>query len=152
MTRDAISYLGIAEKYYSAVGCESGLLRTGMTRALLDAKRGLVDEAIDRLCVVTGKCADTRHSRERAVGLLLIAEISLARGDRERAREALDGAAAMRETLERFGPQRLALLRLEGEFNRRSGKAYELFEVAGAGRGVRRPGGCAAGAAMLSEP
>ncbi len=132
-TRDALPYLAIAEKFYSAVGCESGLLRTGMTRALLDAKRGRVDEAIDRLCVVTGECADTRHSRERAIGLLLIAEIALARGDRERAREALDGAAAMRVTLERFGPQRLVLHRLEREFDRRSGKACEFVEAAGAG-------------------
>jgi DNA-binding NtrC family response regulator len=132
-TRDALSYLAIAEKYYSAVGCESGLLRTGMTRALLDAKRGLVDEAIDGLCVVTGACAGEWHSRERAVGLLLVAELSLARDDRERARGALDGAAAMRETLERFGPQRRTLLRLEGEFDRRPGKVYGSFEAAGAG-------------------
>ena len=125
---DASSYLGIAEKYYSAVGCESGLLRAGMTRALLDAKQGLVDEAIDRLCVVAGACAGERHSRERAVGLLLVAELSLARADMDRARGALDKAAAMRETLERFGPQRLALLRLESEFNRRSGNAYDTLD------------------------
>jgi DNA-binding NtrC family response regulator len=130
---DARSYLGIAEKYYSAVGCESGLLRAGMTRALLDARQGLLDEAIDRLCVVTGACAGERNSREKAVGLLLVAELSLARADRERAREALDGVAAMRETLERFGPQRLMWLRLESEFNGRSGKAYGHFEGGGAG-------------------
>ncbi len=132
-TRDALSYLGIAEKYYSAIGCESGLLRTGMTCALLDARRGSVDEAIDRLCVVTGACAGERYSRERAVGLLLVAELSLARRDRERAREALDGAAAMRETLDRFGPQRLMWLRLESEFNRKSGNAYDTFDVCASG-------------------
>ena len=58
---DALSYLGIAERYYSAVGYESGLLRVGMTRALIDAKLGLFDEAIDRLCVVAGTCAGERH-------------------------------------------------------------------------------------------
>jgi DNA-binding NtrC family response regulator len=99
-----------------------------MTRAQLDAKQGLVDEAIDRLCVVMGACAGERHSRERAAGLLLVAELSLARDDRERARGALDEAAAMRETLERFGPQRMTLLRLESEFNRRSGKAYDTLD------------------------
>jgi DNA-binding NtrC family response regulator len=116
---DALSYLGIAEKYYSAVGCESGLLRAGLTRALIDAKQGLLDEAIDRLCAVTRACIGERHSRERAIGLLLLAELSLACEDRERAREALDNAAAMRETLARFGPQRLSLLHLEREFNRK---------------------------------
>jgi DNA-binding NtrC family response regulator len=130
---DALSYLGIAEKYYSAVGCESGLLRTGMTRALLEAKQGLVDAAIDRLCAVAGACAGERHSREKAVGLLLVAELSLARADLERARAALDGAAAMRETLERFGPQRLTWLRLEREFNRRSGHAYDTLDRAASG-------------------
>jgi DNA-binding NtrC family response regulator len=136
---DALSYLGIAEKYYSAVGCESGLLRTGMTRAIIDARQGLLDEALDRLCVVTGSCARERHSRERIIGLLLVAELSLARADRERAREALDGAAAMRETLGRFGPQRLKLLRLESECNRRSGSAYETL------------GGAATGAASIAR-
>jgi DNA-binding NtrC family response regulator len=136
---DASSYLGIAEKYYSAVECESGLLRTGMTRALLDAKQGLIDEAIDRLCAVTGACAGERHSREKAVGLLLVAELSLARADLERARAALDGAAAMRETLARFGPQRLTWLRLEREFNRKSGNAYDTFDA------------CASGAASVAR-
>ena len=122
---DALPYLGIAEKYYSAVECESGLLRTGMTRALLDAKRGLIDEAVDRLCIITGACAGKRYSREKAIGLLLVAELSLARVDKARAREALDGAAAMRETLARFGPQRLTWLRLEHEYHRQSGCVEE---------------------------
>ena len=140
MTRDALSYLGIAEKYYSAVGCESGLLRVGMTRALLEAKQGLLDEAIDRLCVVTGACAGERHSRERAVGLLLLAELSLARADRERAREALDGAAAMRETLERFGPQRLMLAPPRARIQPKIGKRVRVSSIAPLRARRRRPG------------
>ena len=143
--RDALSYLGIAEKYYSAVGCESGLLRVGMTRALLDAKQGLSDEAVDRLCVVTGACVGARYSRERAVGLLLVAELSLARADMERAREALDGAASMRETLERFGTQRLMWLRLEHEYHRQSGCIEESQRFGEMAERLRRRLGITAG-------
>ena len=121
----ASSYLGLAERYYSATGCESGLMRVSMIRALVEAKLGMFDEAVERIVLVLKGCAGEHLARERVVGLLLMAELFLAQTDLERAREALDGAASMQETLGRFGPQRLEWLCLEREFHRRAGNSDE---------------------------
>ncbi len=143
---DADSYLGLAERGYSAASCETGLVRLSMIRALVEAKRGLRDDAVERICAALRACGEERFARERAIGTLLLAELFLEKGDHPAAREALDRARAMGEALERFGPQRLTLRRLEGEFNRRSGKACDSSggEGANAASVVREaaPGAC----------
>lgn len=125
---DADSYLGLAERGYSAAGYETGLVRLGMIRALVEAKRGLHDDAVERICAGLRACGEERFARERAIGLLILVELFLEKGDLAAAREALDRAGAMEATLERFGPQRLALRRLEGEFDRRSGRMHDALD------------------------
>ncbi|MCX5753212.1 MAG: sigma-54 dependent transcriptional regulator [Candidatus Krumholzibacteria bacterium] len=129
--KSADSYLGLAERGYCAAGCETGLIRLSMTRALVEAKSGLHDEAVERICLALGKCSKERFTRERAIGLLLLAELLLAKENLVAAREALDKAASMAETLARFGPQRLTWIRLERELSRRSGGAYETLDRGG---------------------
>jgi DNA-binding NtrC family response regulator len=123
--RGASSYLGLAERCYSAAGGEEDLRRLDLIRALVDAKQGMLDEAVERIVFALRRCAEGRDARERAVGLLLLAELFLSRAALERAREALDEVASMPETLARFGPQRLGWLRLEHEFHRKSGNVDE---------------------------
>ena len=138
--QDAVPYLGLAERCYSAVGCETGLMRLNLIRALVEAKQGLFDEAVERIALVLNACAGTgeRLAREKVVGLLLMAEMFLARTDLERAREALDGAASTQETLARFGPQRLDWLRLEREFHRRAGHGDESRRFLDMAESLRR--------------
>ncbi|HVO76955.1 MAG TPA: sigma 54-interacting transcriptional regulator, partial [Candidatus Bathyarchaeia archaeon] len=134
----AASYLGLAERCFSALGCEGGLIRLGMTRALVEAKQGMFEEAVDRLSSALGRCGEERFARERAAGLLLLAELFIGTGDLARAREALDGAASMREALERFGRERLEWLCLESAFHRASGNAGESRRFAAAAESLRR--------------
>jgi DNA-binding NtrC family response regulator len=113
----ADSYLGLAERGYAAAGYETGRLRLRMIRALVESKRGMHEEAIDTIVLALRECGEERHARERAAGVLLLAELLLAKGDLAAAREALGEAASMRETLARFAPQRMTLLRLEKELD-----------------------------------
>ena len=55
----AVPYLGLAERCYSAVGCESGLIRLNLIRALVEAKQGMFDEAVERIALVLNSCAGT---------------------------------------------------------------------------------------------
>jgi DNA-binding NtrC family response regulator/tetratricopeptide (TPR) repeat protein len=133
----ASSYLGIAGRYYSATGCVSGLIRTGMIRALVDMKRGAHDEAIDQLWAALDRCREGRYERERAVGLMLLAELFIGGGNLGEAREALDKAAAMEPTLARFGLVRLKWLHLESAFNRLSGNIAESRRFSGMAEAAR---------------
>jgi len=128
---DASSYLGLAERGYRAVGCEIGLIRLEMTRALVETARGSMDAAVENICAALRECGEARFARERAIGLLLLAELFLEKGDPAAAREALDRARSMKDELERFGPQRLILRRLQGELERRSGTAHVSRSDAG---------------------
>jgi DNA-binding NtrC family response regulator len=111
----ADSYLGLAERAYAAAGYETGRLRLSLIRALVESKRGRHEEAIDATVSTIRECGEERYARERAAGVLLLAELFLEKGNLAAAREALGEAASMRGTLARFAPQRLTLLRLEEE-------------------------------------
>ncbi len=132
---DADSYLGLAERAYSAAGYETGLVRLSMIRALVEAKRGSRDDAVERTSAALRACGEERFARERAIGTLLLAELFLENGDLPAAREALDRAGSMKEAFELFGPQRLTLRRLEADFDRMSGRAHESFDDGRAGAG-----------------
>jgi DNA-binding NtrC family response regulator len=121
----AASYVELANRSYSAHHSDEDLRLVNLTRALIEAKRGSPDAAVDRIVCALPPGAAARSARERVIGLLLLAELSLSQGALDRAREALDAAAAMREALARFGPQRLDWLRLEREFHIRSGNRAE---------------------------
>jgi len=123
--RDAASYIGLAERSYTAMGCEEGLVRIEMTRALLDARLGRLDDATDGMARVLDRCGDPALTRERLIARLILAELFLGRGRLEDARGALDGAASMKDELERFGAQRLRWLCLESELNQRTGQIEE---------------------------
>jgi two-component system NtrC family response regulator len=120
-----VPYLGLAERYYSATGNGTGLIRTAMTRALVEMKQGLPDEAADRICAALNRCIGGQFARERVVGLLLLAELFIAGDDLERAREALDNAASMKEALSLFAQQRLRWLCLESAYNQKTGNPEE---------------------------
>ncbi len=123
--RDASSYLGLAERAYSALGYETGLIRLNMTRSILEARGGMFDEAIERIVGALNKCGETRFDREKVIGRLLLAEIFLNRGDLEKARSALDSAASMDKALRRFGAQRSRYYCLERELNEKTGNVEE---------------------------
>ena len=102
---------------------------TGPARCEAGTRRRSDRTALRRHGSVRGGAAFAREGRRLAPPCGALARPR----DRERAREALDEAASMRETLERFGPQRLMWLRLESEFNRRSGNAYGTLDGAVSG-------------------
>ena len=134
----AAPYLGLAERCYAALGCESSLILLGMTRALVEAKQGMFEEAVDRICLTLGQCAEERFARERLVGLLLLAELFTDKGDLAHAREALDKAASMKGALARFGRERLEWLCLESAYNRKSGNIEESRRFAETAERLRR--------------
>ena len=134
----AAPYLGLAERCYSALGYESGLIRLSMTRALVEAKQGMFEEAVDRICLTLGQCAEERFARERVVGLLLLAELFTDKGDLAHAREALDKATSMKGALARFGRERLEWLCLESAYNRKSGDIEESHRFAEKAERLRR--------------
>ena len=134
----AAPYLGLAERCYAALGYESGLILLDMTHALVEAKQGLFEEAVDRLYLILGRCAEERFARERLVGLLLLAELFTDRGDLAHAREALDKAASMKGALARFGRERLEWLCLENAYNRKSGNVEESRRFAETAERLRR--------------
>ena len=135
---DAAPYLGLAERCYSALGCESGLIRLSMTRSLVEAKQGMLEEAIDRVWLTLGRCAEERFARERVVGFLLLSEFFMDRGNLAHARETLDKVATMTEALARFGRERLEWLCLESTYNRMSGNVEESRRFAGEAERLRR--------------
>jgi DNA-binding NtrC family response regulator len=120
---DPTALVSLAERSFRALGCEDSLQRLEMTRALLEASRGALDDGIERVARALGACCAARLSRERLIGRLLLAEMFLVAGDIERCREALAAAASDEEALARYGPQRVRKLRLEGEIRLRTGDA-----------------------------
>jgi DNA-binding NtrC family response regulator/tetratricopeptide (TPR) repeat protein len=122
---DAASYVGLAERLYTALDCKTGLIRLNMTRALLEAREGKSDEAIERISRALGQCTEAGLDREMAIGRLLLAELFLNRGDLEGARSAIDRVASMEETLRRFGAERYRFCCLESEFNEKAGRIEE---------------------------
>ncbi len=120
-SEDPAPLIAMAERSYRALGCEDALLRLNLTRGLLEASRGAFDDGVERIVRTLGDCGAERHSRERIIGRLLLAELFLSNNDLERSREALDSAALEHDALSRYGPQRVRRLRLEQELSRRAG-------------------------------
>lgn len=126
---DAAALVCFAERSYRALGDTDGLLRLELTKAMIEARRGRLDDAVEGITAVLSRSGAARYERERIVGRLLIAELFLSVNERERARTALDCAASSPEALGRFAPLRLRWLRLEGDWHRRAGalEAAERF-------------------------
>lgn len=122
---DAASYLGLAERTYSAMKDCGGIARVRMTRALLDGRLERFEEAVDGVARALDGCDGAALGRERLVGRLILAELYLARARLDDARDALDGAASMKDEVGRFGAQRLEWLCLESELDRRTGRMEE---------------------------
>jgi DNA-binding NtrC family response regulator/tetratricopeptide (TPR) repeat protein len=136
--QEAASYVGLDERVYTPLGCKAGLIRLAMTRALLEAREGRYDAAIERVVGALKNCDEGRLDREAAVGTLLLAEFYLGRGDLGGARSAMDRVASMRETLGRFEAERYRLYRLESEFSRRVGRPEEAVRYVSMADGLRR--------------
>jgi DNA-binding NtrC family response regulator/tetratricopeptide (TPR) repeat protein len=142
-TQDALSYIGLAERSYSALGYETGLILLTMTRSIIEARRGMFDEAIERIVGALNRCDEDRFVREKVIGRLLLAEIFLNRGELEKARSALDGAGSMEEALRRFGAQRCRYYCLERELNEKTGNVEESRRFMQLAEGLRRRFGIA---------
>ncbi len=118
---EACSYAGLAERLYESAGNREGLARAALVRAVVDLERGRCEDALDRLARTLGECAGKERERERLIALLLVAEAYIARRDRDRAEESLEGASAMEGALGRFAPQRARLLQLRRDIDRIGG-------------------------------
>ncbi len=119
---EAASLNGLAEVCYRARKYEEGIVRTGLTGALIEHASGRHAEAVDRISRVLSQSGGEHLERERAAGAVLLAEIFLTMDDLERAVEAFRLAYASRRALRRFRPIRLRLLMLSARYRRRRGQ------------------------------
>jgi len=113
---------GLAEICYRARRYEEGIVRTGLTGALIEHASGRHGEAVDRISRILSRARRGHLERERAAGASLLSEVFLDMDDIERAGEALKLAYASRRALRRFRPVRLGLLALSARCLRRRGE------------------------------
>jgi DNA-binding NtrC family response regulator len=135
---EADSYLGLAERLYSASSDTTGLIRANMARAMLEARRGMSDEALERIVGVLRRCAEVGLERETIIGRLMCAELFLDRGDLGAARSAIDQVASMHDGLSRFKRERHHYYCLEREFNEKVGRPEESRRFAEMSETLRR--------------
>ncbi|UCF06405.1 MAG: sigma 54-interacting transcriptional regulator [bacterium] len=111
---EADSYLTFAREAYRELGLEREYALTGLTEAILVARREGGEAAIDRLSVCITECDAADFGREGLIGRLLMAGQWIGLGDCKRAGIVLDAARATGAScLERFRPLDLASRHLQ---------------------------------------
>ncbi|MCK4237468.1 MAG: sigma-54-dependent Fis family transcriptional regulator, partial [Candidatus Krumholzibacteria bacterium] len=119
---DSASFLAVAERSYQALGCSVELVRVDLTRALIESRRRMFDEAVERICVCLNVCEEKTLQRESVIGELLLVELFMEKGDYVKAEKALSMASSRTGALERFRPQYLRFLYLRQLLYRKMGE------------------------------
>jgi transcriptional regulator with AAA-type ATPase domain/tetratricopeptide (TPR) repeat protein len=118
---ESAAFCAAAAVVYEALGCEDGLLRIELVRALIDLVSGRGGEAADRIYSCLQRCDEPSHVRERIVGELMLGEVLLRLEESGRARIVLNRVAGDSDSLKRFRPQYVSYLYLRSLIHQRDG-------------------------------